>query len=162
QAEDGIRDRNVTGVQTCALPIFVVKIGFILPTLNSFVVSLSTPTNLNPFTFSLNRSFMSLPILRNIFLHFATSFLLYLFIGVVCCISPLIFSNTTSSFSIKKSYNSSKITELFSIIFFVDLISLSYKCKSPTVKCFIILHSHYEHALFPKYPHKKDIHLIHF
>src|SRR5699024_11542701 len=23
QAEDGIRDRNVTGVQTCALPIFV-------------------------------------------------------------------------------------------------------------------------------------------
>src|SRR5699024_11834270 len=24
QAEDGIRDRNVTGVQTCALPIFVV------------------------------------------------------------------------------------------------------------------------------------------
>src|SRR5699024_12149470 len=24
QAEDGIRDRNVTGVQTCALPIWVV------------------------------------------------------------------------------------------------------------------------------------------
>src|SRR5699024_12160129 len=24
QAEDGIRDRNVTGVQTCALPIFAV------------------------------------------------------------------------------------------------------------------------------------------
>src|SRR5699024_11803986 len=24
QAEDGIRDRNVTGVQTCALPIFFV------------------------------------------------------------------------------------------------------------------------------------------
>src|SRR5699024_11490037 len=24
RAEDGIRDRNVTGVQTCALPIFVV------------------------------------------------------------------------------------------------------------------------------------------
>src|SRR5699024_11506006 len=23
QAEDGIRDRNVTGVQTCALPIFI-------------------------------------------------------------------------------------------------------------------------------------------
>src|SRR6202046_5456934 len=28
QAEDGIRDRNVTGVQTCALPIFE---GFFLP-----------------------------------------------------------------------------------------------------------------------------------
>src|SRR5207249_6573503 len=27
QAEDGIRDRNVTGVQTCALPIFVARIG---------------------------------------------------------------------------------------------------------------------------------------
>src|SRR5437868_8518974 len=25
QAEDGIRDRNVTGVQTCALPIFFAK-----------------------------------------------------------------------------------------------------------------------------------------
>src|SRR5699024_11347407 len=24
QAEDGIRDRNVTGVQTCALPIYVI------------------------------------------------------------------------------------------------------------------------------------------
>src|SRR5699024_11823940 len=24
QAEDGIRDRNVTGVQTCALPIFLI------------------------------------------------------------------------------------------------------------------------------------------
>src|SRR5699024_11793909 len=24
QAEDGIRDRNVTGVQTCALPIFAI------------------------------------------------------------------------------------------------------------------------------------------
>src|SRR5699024_11681655 len=27
QAEDGIRDRNVTGVQTCALPISAFKIG---------------------------------------------------------------------------------------------------------------------------------------
>src|SRR5437868_1746359 len=26
QAEDGIRDRNVTGVQTCALPISAVKL----------------------------------------------------------------------------------------------------------------------------------------
>src|SRR5699024_11654442 len=26
QAEDGIRDRNVTGVQTCALPIFIKKL----------------------------------------------------------------------------------------------------------------------------------------
>src|SRR5699024_6260974 len=28
QAEDGIRDRNVTGVQTCALPIFIPGIAF--------------------------------------------------------------------------------------------------------------------------------------
>src|SRR5699024_11924341 len=27
QAEDGIRDRNVTGVQTCALPIFIEDTG---------------------------------------------------------------------------------------------------------------------------------------
>src|SRR5699024_12629478 len=29
QAEDGIRDRNVTGVQTCALPIFIATGSFI-------------------------------------------------------------------------------------------------------------------------------------
>src|SRR5207249_8443618 len=27
QAEDGIRDRNVTGVQTCALPIWIMRKG---------------------------------------------------------------------------------------------------------------------------------------
>src|SRR6266513_2745097 len=31
QAEDGIRDRNVTGVQTCALPIFATKALISLP-----------------------------------------------------------------------------------------------------------------------------------
>src|SRR5699024_11489094 len=29
-AEDGIRDRNVTGVQTCALPIYLVILSFAL------------------------------------------------------------------------------------------------------------------------------------
>src|SRR5699024_11330983 len=48
QAEDGIRDRNVTGVQTCALPIFLnlifgvlaYKLGFAkeLPLLKSIIV----------------------------------------------------------------------------------------------------------------------------
>src|SRR5699024_11678785 len=28
QAEDGIRDRNVTGVQTCALPILILTAGY--------------------------------------------------------------------------------------------------------------------------------------
>src|SRR5699024_4456590 len=32
QAEDGIRDRNVTGVQTCALPIFDTDYAFDIPT----------------------------------------------------------------------------------------------------------------------------------
>src|SRR5699024_11598980 len=31
QAEDGIRDRNVTGVQTCALPIFEKSLKDIIP-----------------------------------------------------------------------------------------------------------------------------------
>src|SRR2546430_11454381 len=31
QAEDGIRDLTVTGVQTCALPIFVVALSAVLP-----------------------------------------------------------------------------------------------------------------------------------
>src|SRR5699024_12197079 len=30
QAEDGIRDRNVTGVQTCALPIYAYTILYLL------------------------------------------------------------------------------------------------------------------------------------
>ena len=34
QAEDGIRDRNVTGVQTCALPIYGVDTINVLPDLN--------------------------------------------------------------------------------------------------------------------------------
>src|SRR5699024_12110256 len=35
QAEDGIRDRNVTGVQTCALPIWGVCAGGKKPTARS-------------------------------------------------------------------------------------------------------------------------------
>src|SRR5699024_11521060 len=31
QAEDGIRDRNVTGVQTCALPIFIIATASVIP-----------------------------------------------------------------------------------------------------------------------------------
>src|SRR5699024_11591448 len=30
KAEDGIRDRNVTGVQTCALPIFILLVGTVI------------------------------------------------------------------------------------------------------------------------------------
>src|SRR5699024_11758884 len=33
QAEDGIRDRNVTGVQTCALPIFKTSVVAVLSTI---------------------------------------------------------------------------------------------------------------------------------
>src|SRR5699024_11472896 len=38
QAEDGIRDRNVTGVQTCALPIYrlLISLSFILIVLEGF------------------------------------------------------------------------------------------------------------------------------
>src|SRR5699024_3198066 len=38
QAEDGIRDRNVTGVQTCALPIFIAKSKFSTLLSMSFIV----------------------------------------------------------------------------------------------------------------------------
>src|SRR5699024_11282778 len=36
QAEDGIRDRNVTGVQTCALPILIVILTFDKLSLNRY------------------------------------------------------------------------------------------------------------------------------
>src|SRR5699024_11879351 len=37
QAEDGIRDRNVTGVQTCALPIFKGEtIGYMIDNIDIF------------------------------------------------------------------------------------------------------------------------------
>src|SRR5699024_11468323 len=46
QAEDGIRDRNVTGVQTCALPIFQYLIIYVIKTLHP----LQTPVELpDPF-----------------------------------------------------------------------------------------------------------------
>src|SRR5207249_9198728 len=48
QAEDGIRDRNVTGVQTCALPIYrtadvlvcttIIESGLDVPSANTLVV----------------------------------------------------------------------------------------------------------------------------
>src|SRR5256885_12722353 len=37
QAEDGIRDYKVTGVQTCALPIFILGPGFVHGQLDSIV-----------------------------------------------------------------------------------------------------------------------------
>src|SRR5699024_11330728 len=47
QAEDGIRDRNVTGVQTCALPISRERINYLLDKdsfveLNTFIEHRST------------------------------------------------------------------------------------------------------------------------
>src|SRR5699024_11864176 len=39
QAEDGIRDRNVTGVQTCALPICIAPLVWFIA--NSSVISVS-------------------------------------------------------------------------------------------------------------------------
>src|SRR5699024_11802219 len=38
QAEDGIRDRNVTGVQTCALPIFLSVTNQFFNLLNNIVI----------------------------------------------------------------------------------------------------------------------------
>src|SRR5699024_11966941 len=43
QAEDGIRDRNVTGVQTCALPIFA-SISSLKPTVAGAWLGTSIPT----------------------------------------------------------------------------------------------------------------------
>src|SRR5699024_12181959 len=54
QAEDGIRDRNVTGVQTCALPIF----NYIRKAGGSVAVnrySLTVPQN---FDFAANQDFL--------------------------------------------------------------------------------------------------------
>src|SRR5699024_11860516 len=52
QAEDGIRDRNVTGVQTCALPISfshsLLKIGISLTLLLSSVMQMEECLTLGP------------------------------------------------------------------------------------------------------------------
>src|SRR5699024_11942403 len=50
QAEDGIRDRNVTGVQTCALPIYKViraMNSFSEPRYKADVLKVETPVNMN-------------------------------------------------------------------------------------------------------------------
>src|SRR5574343_122483 len=44
QAEDGIRDRDVTGVQTCALPIFAHGL-FLFPLRGNVPFLVSTPHN---------------------------------------------------------------------------------------------------------------------
>src|SRR5207249_8513567 len=41
QAEDGIRDRNVTGVQTCALPISTMLLNAVLFLLSSIATGLA-------------------------------------------------------------------------------------------------------------------------
>src|SRR5699024_11713326 len=68
QAEDGIRDRNVTGVQTCALPILNEAL-FTPANSKTFFCSpaakyLSSSINLNKST--LRYSLMSLPCLSTI------------------------------------------------------------------------------------------------
>src|SRR5699024_11817521 len=47
QAADGIRDRNVTGVQTCALPIYYLR---------SFTITITSDNSLLWITFILNYS----------------------------------------------------------------------------------------------------------
>src|SRR5699024_11458626 len=54
QAEDGIRDRNVTGVQTCALPISI-NIKNI-----SFKIAFPSSANFSPFLVKLNLPFLFL------------------------------------------------------------------------------------------------------
>src|SRR5437667_9452140 len=48
QAEDGIRDRDVTGVQTCALPILVFP-GAIVPALSFAAGTLLSLVGIRPF-----------------------------------------------------------------------------------------------------------------
>src|SRR5699024_559832 len=56
KAEDGIRDRNVTGVQTCALPIFMT--GAILPP-NADAIVMLEDTMKTSVGFSLTKSFQT-------------------------------------------------------------------------------------------------------
>src|SRR5699024_11876178 len=51
QAEDGIRDRNVTGVQTCALPIFFSSTTFnISPEISLKISFLKSSLNCSPIS----------------------------------------------------------------------------------------------------------------
>src|SRR5690554_7045299 len=52
QAEDGIRDADVTGVQTCALPILDAGCGFLVPDGDEFLFHSSAPFT-EPAAFSL-------------------------------------------------------------------------------------------------------------
>src|SRR5699024_8660231 len=59
QAEDGIRDRNVTGVQTCALPIYSITgtAIVIVGVLSGFTAAIT-----NPFTIGIAQEIAELPI----------------------------------------------------------------------------------------------------
>src|SRR5699024_11778333 len=55
QAEDGIRDRNVTGVQTCALPIYSLDCitSINLPPLSTSIIASNVDTySLTPYSFA--------------------------------------------------------------------------------------------------------------
>src|SRR5699024_12020367 len=48
QAEDGIRDRNVTGVQTCALPISFVNSNILSGIVNIWFLDVTTIRRMTP------------------------------------------------------------------------------------------------------------------
>src|SRR5207248_8024873 len=52
QAEDGIRDRTVTGVQTCALPIYLLHISFEAGILEDPWMDAFAPNNKDMFKLS--------------------------------------------------------------------------------------------------------------
>src|SRR5690606_39445521 len=49
QAEDGIRDFHVTGVQTCPLPILLRLISITSPSAPYFGISIQSPTRMESF-----------------------------------------------------------------------------------------------------------------
>src|SRR5699024_11367186 len=55
QAEDGIRDRNVTGVQTCALPIFFCEVFDKLLEFIQSTTPITIPINESEFPFWANK-----------------------------------------------------------------------------------------------------------
>src|SRR5699024_11305955 len=55
-AEDGIRDRNVTGVQTCALPISGNNCTFLTPILDKLIFEASSLTDIYVASFNLSVS----------------------------------------------------------------------------------------------------------
>src|SRR5699024_4258514 len=122
QAEDGIRYRNVTGVQTCALPISAESTSVRLPT-SAVAVAISIPYVFNSFVTFFNPSSFrafSLRCTPSFARAVAVARPIPLLDPVILAVFPVTYSFT--------SFSSSTYSVLILFLFFFDFYIFCWDC----------------------------------